>query len=47
MPHEGAQDPGLRLRLAARARETFLRRFSADGFVAALRQTYGDLGFAP
>ncbi len=37
----------LRLRLAARARETFLRQFSTDRFVAALRQVYADLGFAP
>jgi glycosyltransferase involved in cell wall biosynthesis len=40
-------DRALRLGLAARARETFRQRFSADTFVAALRQTYGDLGFAP
>lgn len=36
-------DPALRYRLARRARETFLQKFSADAFVHALAQTYAEV----
>jgi glycosyltransferase involved in cell wall biosynthesis len=36
-------DEGLRARLAQRARATYLERFSAPGFVEALRATYDEL----
>ncbi len=38
-------DPALRGRLAARAREDYERRFSADRLTAALAELYGELGF--
>jgi glycosyltransferase involved in cell wall biosynthesis len=40
-------DPALRAELAARGRERFEERFSADTFVAALRDVYAELGAIP
>jgi glycosyltransferase involved in cell wall biosynthesis len=40
-------DPGLRARLAARARGDYLQRFSAERLTAALAALYGELGFRP
>lgn len=40
-------DPALRRRLAASGRRRFEERFSADVFVAALGQVYGELGIVP
>jgi len=38
-------DAGLRERLRRRARETFVEKFSAEAFTAALRTVYAELGF--
>jgi glycosyltransferase involved in cell wall biosynthesis len=40
-------DAELRSRLGAAARLTYERRFSADRFVAALADVYGESGFTP
>jgi glycosyltransferase involved in cell wall biosynthesis len=40
-------DPELRRRLGNAAQARFQERFSADGFAADVRKTYGSLGFAP
>ncbi len=40
-------DPALRGRLAARARDDYERRFSAERLTAALAELYGELGFTP
>jgi glycosyltransferase involved in cell wall biosynthesis len=40
-------DAGLRQRLACRAREVFVEKFSPAVFTEALRATYAELGFTP
>jgi glycosyltransferase involved in cell wall biosynthesis len=40
-------DHALRQRLARRAREVFIEKFSADAFTNAIRETYAELGMTP
>jgi glycosyltransferase involved in cell wall biosynthesis len=41
------EDPSLRSRLAARARDVYRERFSADAFADALGSAYADVGVVP